>query len=148
VDAAIGAPACGIIGTVGHSFDGKALAVGYTTPTADTVARVLAAMRAAGASHVAMEVSSIGLEEGRARAVRFRVAALTNLSQDHLDYHGTMERYAAAKRLLFTSCAPGSAVVNVDDAFGREIASIVLAPLVRVSAKIGADADIAPRRVT
>ncbi len=147
VDAAAGRPACGTVGTVGHTFAGKTTEASHTTPEADELARVLAAMRAAGASHVAMEVSSIALDLGRVRAVRFRVAALTNLTQDHLDFHGSMDAYAAAKRALFTACGPGSAVVNVGDAFGRSLLSVVKAPLVRVSAQIGAAADIAPRAV-
>ena len=127
VDAAIGRPSCGTVGTVGHSFAGKVTHASHTTPEADELARVLASMRAAGATHVAMEVSSIALDLGRVRAVRFRVAALTNLTQDHLDFHGTMEKYAAAKRALFTTCAPGSAVLNVADPFGQSLAPLVRA---------------------
>jgi UDP-N-acetylmuramoyl-L-alanyl-D-glutamate--2,6-diaminopimelate ligase len=148
VDAALGRPSCGTVGTIGHIFAGKVTHASHTTPEADELARVLASMRKAGASHVAMEVSSHALDLGRVRAVRFRVAALTNLTQDHLDFHGTMEAYAAAKRALFTTCAPGSAVLNVGDAFGRSLVPLVKAPLVRVSAAIDADADIAPLRVT
>ena len=148
VDAAVGGAACGLIGTVGRSFGGRVSQTSHTTPEADELARVMAEMRAAGASHVAMEVSSIALDLGRVRAVRFRVAALTNLTQDHLDFHGSMADYAASKRALFTTCAPGSAVLNVGDPFGRELASLVKAPLVRVSAAIESNADIAPRRVT
>jgi UDP-N-acetylmuramoyl-L-alanyl-D-glutamate--2,6-diaminopimelate ligase len=148
VDAAIGQSSCGIVGTVGHTFAGKTIEASHTTPEADELARVLASMHAAGATHVAMEVSSHALDLGRVRAVRFRVAALTNLTQDHLDFHRTMDAYAASKRALFTTCAPGSAVLNVGDPFGAELASIVRAPLVRVSARIGSDADIAPLSVT
>ncbi len=145
IDAALGRPSCGTVGTVGHAFAGKLTPASHTTPESDELARVLASMRKAGATHVAMEVSSHALDLGRVRAVRFRVAALTNLTQDHLDFHGTMDAYAAAKRALFTTCAPGSAVLNVEDAFGRSLVPLVKAPLVRVSATIGADADIAPK---
>ncbi len=147
IDAAVGRPSCGTIGTIGHVFAGNVTHASHTTPEADELARVLASMRKAGATHVAMEVSSIALDLGRVRAVRFRVAALTNLTQDHLDFHGTMDDYAAAKRALFTACAPGSAVLNVGDAFGLSLVPLVKAPLVRVSAAIGADADIVPKSV-
>jgi UDP-N-acetylmuramoyl-L-alanyl-D-glutamate--2,6-diaminopimelate ligase len=81
--------------------------------------------------------------------VHVRVAALTNLTQDHLDFHGSMREYAAAKERLFTEVGPGAAVLNVDDAFGRDLAGRVRAPLVRVSARTdaGASAEIAPRDV-
>jgi UDP-N-acetylmuramoyl-L-alanyl-D-glutamate--2,6-diaminopimelate ligase len=145
-----GRPCCGVIGTIGHRFGDLVIPAAHTTPEADEIARVMARMRSAGAEYIAMEVSSHALAQRRVRAVRFRVAAFTNLTQDHLDFHGSMHDYAEAKALLFTAYAPGSAVVNVDDAFGRELAKRVRAPLVRVSARPGADADIAPReaRVT
>ncbi len=79
-------------------------------------------MRREGATHVAMEVSSIALVLRRVAAVRFRVAAFTNLTQDHLDFHGSMEDYARAKLDLFTTMGPGLAVVNVDDPFGANVA--------------------------
>jgi UDP-N-acetylmuramoyl-L-alanyl-D-glutamate--2,6-diaminopimelate ligase len=148
IDGAIGRPSCGVIGTVGSSFDGWRAQAEHTTPEADEVARTMAAMRDRGATHVAMEVSSHALELGRVRAVRFRVAALTNLTQDHLDFHGSMQAYAAAKARLFTELGPGAAVLNVDDAFGRELVGRVKSPLVRVSARARADADVAPREAT
>jgi UDP-N-acetylmuramoyl-L-alanyl-D-glutamate--2,6-diaminopimelate ligase len=147
IDAVARRPACGLIGTVGCSFGGAVTATSNTTPESDDLARVFASMRSAGATHVAMEVSSHAIELGRVRAVRFRVAAFTNLTHDHLDFHGSMAAYAATKRALFTACAPGSAVVNVDDPFGRELVGVVHAPVVRVSASVGADADISPREV-
>ena len=149
VDGALGATLCGVIGTVGHRFGDWSLPAEHTTPEADDIARAMASMRARGATHVAMEVSSHALELGRVRAVHVRVAALTNLTQDHLDFHGSMTAYAAAKARLFTEIGPGAAVLNVDDAFGRELASRVKTPLVRVSARLdaGAAADIAPREV-
>jgi UDP-N-acetylmuramoyl-L-alanyl-D-glutamate--2,6-diaminopimelate ligase len=144
IDGALGRPSCGVLGTVGHSFDGWRAEAEHTTPEADDVARTMAAMRARGATHVVMEVSSHALELGRVRAVRFRVAALTNLTQDHLDFHGSMAAYAAAKARLFTELGPGAVVLNVDDAFGRELVGRVKAPLIRVSARVGADADVVP----
>jgi UDP-N-acetylmuramoyl-L-alanyl-D-glutamate--2,6-diaminopimelate ligase len=149
VDGALGATLCGVIGTVGHRFGDWSSPAEHTTPEADDIARAMTAMRARGATHVAMEVSSHALKLGRVRAVHVRVAALTNLTQDHLDFHGSMTAYAAAKARLFTEIGPGAAVLNVDDAFGRELASRVKTPLVRVSARTdaGAAADIAPREL-
>jgi len=151
IDGAIGEPRCGIVGTVGHHFRDLTIDAAHTTPEADELARVLAAMKERGASHIGMEVSSIALVSGRVRAVRFRVAALTNLTQDHLDYHGSMEAYGEAKAELFTTCAPGSAVINVDDPFGRGLIERVRAPLIRVSARPAAsaqEADVAPLSAT
>jgi UDP-N-acetylmuramoyl-L-alanyl-D-glutamate--2,6-diaminopimelate ligase len=151
IDGALRGQRCGIVGTIGHRYADLVLDATHTTPEADELARVLAAMRVRGATHVAMEVSSIALTSARVRAVRFRVAAFTNLTQDHLDFHGTMQAYGDAKAELFTSCAPGSAVVNVDDAFGRALVARVRAPVVRVSARTQAteaDADVAPRSAT
>jgi UDP-N-acetylmuramoyl-L-alanyl-D-glutamate--2,6-diaminopimelate ligase len=145
IDGALGRPLCGIVGTIGHSYAGRTVAASHTTPEADELARVLAVMRKRGATHIAMEVSSIALVLGRVKAVRFRVAAFTNLTQDHLDFHGSMEAYAAAKMALFTTCEPGLAVVNVDDPFGVKIAAAAKCKTLRVRTKVGAtDADIAP----
>lgn len=147
IDGALGLPKCGIVGTVGHTYAGRTIAAAHTTPEADELARVLAVMRKRGATHVAMEVSSIALMLGRVKAVRFRVAAFTNLTQDHLDFHGSMESYAAAKMQLFTTCEPGLAVVNVDDPFGAKLAAAAKCKVLRVRTRLGAgagDADIAP----
>ena len=93
-----------------------------TTGDAVTVQRTLAGLQADGAASVAMEVSSHAIDQGRVGAVRFRTAAFTNLTRDHLDYHGTMESYGAAKARLFTREDLVSRVINVDDAFGRQLA--------------------------
>jgi UDP-N-acetylmuramoyl-L-alanyl-D-glutamate--2,6-diaminopimelate ligase len=150
IDGAIGQATCGVLGTVGHSFADWQEPTENTTPEADDIARTLYTMRARGAAYAAMEVSSHAIELGRVRALRFRLSVLTNLTQDHLDFHGTMEAYAEAKARLFTELGPGGAVINVDDPFGRELAGRVRAPLVRVSARAGAtpaDADLAPVRL-
>ncbi len=148
VDVALGFKACGILGTVGHTFAGETIAATHTTPEADELARVLAVMRKRGATHAAMEVSSIALVLGRVDAIRFRVAAFTNLTQDHLDFHGSMEAYAASKQRLFTLHKPSLAVVNVDDPFGATIAAAATCRVLRVRTRVGAgDADIAPLRV-
>jgi UDP-N-acetylmuramoyl-L-alanyl-D-glutamate--2,6-diaminopimelate ligase len=147
VDGALGQPTCGILGTLGASFAGWRVEGQHTTPEADDIARVMAAMRARKATHVAMEVSSHALAQERVRAVRFRAAALTNVSQDHLDFHGSMRAYADAKRRLFVDLGPETVVLNVDDAFGRELCASIFAPIVRVSARAGVDADVVPRDV-
>lgn len=148
VDGALGLPLCGTIGTVGHTFAGRTIDAAHTTPEADELARVMAVMRKRGATHVAMEVSSIALSAKRVAAVRFRVAAFTNLTQDHLDYHGSIEAYAAAKMELFTTLAPGLAVVNVGDPFGAEIAKRVKCKTLRVRTAVGAgDADVVPESI-
>lgn len=147
IDGAVGAPSTGIVGTIGHGFGGETIEAAHTTPEADELARVLHAMRGRGASYVAMEVSSIALVLRRVAAVRFRVAAFTNLTQDHLDFHGSMEAYAAAKMELFTKMGPGLAVVNVDDPFGATIAEAATCEVVRVRVRPHEDADVAPLEV-
>ncbi len=116
-----------LIGTLGAGFPGSLVAGGTTTPDAVTLQESLADFLARGASCVAMEVSSHALEQGRVNGVRFAVALFTNLSRDHLDYHGTMDRYAAAKARLFRWPYLGRAVLNLDDAFGRTLAEKVQA---------------------
>jgi UDP-N-acetylmuramoyl-L-alanyl-D-glutamate--2,6-diaminopimelate ligase len=150
IDGALGRLSCGVLGTVGHRFGDWRAPAEHTTPEADEIARSMAEMLSRGATHVAMEVSSHALELSRVQAVHVRVAALTNLTQDHLDFHGSMAAYARAKARLFTEIGSGVAVLNVDDPFGRELASRVKTPLVRVSADPGAaasTAEIAPRAV-
>jgi UDP-N-acetylmuramoyl-L-alanyl-D-glutamate--2,6-diaminopimelate ligase len=148
VDGALGTPSCGVLGTVGHFFGDWRVEAEHTTPEADDLARAMAEMQSRGATHAVMEVSSHALELGRVRAVRFRVAALTNLTQDHLDFHQSMAEYAAAKARLFTELGPGSAVLNVDDAFGRELAGRTRAPTIRVSARPGTDAEVVVREAS
>jgi len=111
----------GYLGTLGCGFPGSVAALDLTTPDAVTVHRQLAALRALGAECVAMEVSSHALEQGRVNGVRFRVAAFTNLTRDHLDFHGSMEAYGTAKARLFER-ELAARVINVDDPFGRELA--------------------------
>jgi UDP-N-acetylmuramoyl-L-alanyl-D-glutamate--2,6-diaminopimelate ligase len=93
-----------------------------TTPDVVTLHRELASLRASGVREVAMEVSSQGLDQQRLDGVRFHVGAFTNLSRDHLDYHGTMAAYGAAKVRLFDAPDLKHIIVNVGDAFGREFA--------------------------
>ena len=113
---------CAVIGTLGAGFCGQLAETGFTTPEAATLTRYLSEFSAAGAQACALEASSIGIEEGRLDGARVDVAVLTNLTRDHLDYHGSMESYAAAKERLFTWPRLRLAVVNLDDPFGRELA--------------------------
>lgn len=117
----LGGATAGSIGTLGAGLHGQVVAGERTTPDVLAVHRLLAQMRDAGATHVAMEVSSHALDQGRVDGVAFRVAVFTNLSRDHLDYHGDMEAYAAAKSLLFHTPGLQAAVVNLDDDTGRRI---------------------------
>ena len=111
--------------------DGGAAALrpfAHTTADVISVHRQLASLRTAGATAVAMEVSSHALDQGRVDAVRFAAAAFTNLTQDHLDYHGTLQAYGAAKARLFARPTLHARIINVDDAFGRELAAAAGAP--------------------
>ena len=113
----------GTIGTLGVGFpDGHTEAGHLTTPDVITVHRSLAKLREAGATHVALEASSIGIHQGRLSGVRLSVAGFTNLSHDHLDYHGSMAAYEQAKRALFDWPGLTHAVINIDDAVGRKFA--------------------------
>jgi len=113
---------CALIGTLGNGFAGALQPSANTTPDAIRVHGLLADYLHDGARAVAMEVSSHALAQGRVNGVRFDVALLTNLSRDHLDYHGDMESYAASKRRLFDWQELKFAVINLDDAFGAELA--------------------------
>jgi UDP-N-acetylmuramoyl-L-alanyl-D-glutamate--2,6-diaminopimelate ligase len=114
---------CMYIGTLGVGTPPDRVIAGeYTTADAVTLQRQLATARAAGASAVAMEVSSHALDQHRAAAVRFRSAVFTNLTRDHLDYHGTFEAYGEAKARLFDMPGLGDRVFNVDDGFGARLA--------------------------
>jgi UDP-N-acetylmuramoyl-L-alanyl-D-glutamate--2,6-diaminopimelate ligase len=123
--ARLGSPTA-VIGTLGVGlFKGRAEpefdVTGYTTPDAVLLAGKVAAMRDAGAAALAIEVSSIGLEQGRALGMHFDAALFTNLTRDHLDYHGDMDSYEAAKRKLFEWPGLKTAVINLDDAAGLRL---------------------------
>jgi UDP-N-acetylmuramoyl-L-alanyl-D-glutamate--2,6-diaminopimelate ligase len=108
-----------IMGTTGNGFLNDLQEAKNTTGSAIDVQRILSQLDAQGAQYTAMEVSSHGLVQGRVAAVPFSLGIFTNLSRDHLDYHGTMEGYEAAKKLLFTGHHCEHAVLNVDDEVGR-----------------------------
>jgi len=112
---------CAVIGTLGNGFPGQLVESANTTPDAITLHRTLAGFLEQGAVACAMEVSSIGLDQHRVGGVNFDVAVFTNLTRDHLEYHGSMEAYALAKAKLFEQPGLGVAVLNLDDAFGAQL---------------------------
>ena len=112
----------GVLGTLGNGFPDALDTATHTTPDALDVHRLLAGLRAAGAAAVAMEVSSHGLDQERVNGVAFDCALFTNLTQDHLDYHGSMAAYAEAKSRLFAMPGLQAAVLNLDDALGVQLA--------------------------
>lgn len=126
-----------VVGTIGYFFEGEEHPSTHTSPEADEMQRVAASLAGRGATHLVMEVSSIALAADRVAEMSFDVGVFTNLSQDHLDYHGTMAEYGAAKEQLFFDHRPTVAVINVDDPFGAQLAAKVkaagLCRLIRVS---------------
>ncbi|MGQ0502523.1 MAG: UDP-N-acetylmuramoyl-L-alanyl-D-glutamate--2,6-diaminopimelate ligase [Panacagrimonas sp.] len=109
---------CAYIGTLGSGRVDQLSAATHTTPDPIALHACLAEFVAAGVAHCAMEISSHALDQNRAGGVSFDAAVLTNITRDHLDYHGTVEHYAAAKRRLFTDARPASRILNRDDALG------------------------------
>lgn len=116
--------ACGLIGTVAYQLGRRSLPASRTTPAPVELFGMFAQIRDANCSRVVMEVSSHGIDQKRVWKVPFKVAAFLNLTQDHLDYHQSMEAYFSSKRALFiggTGTVPELAVVNIDDAWGRRL---------------------------
>ncbi|NBA95599.1 UDP-N-acetylmuramoyl-L-alanyl-D-glutamate--2,6-diaminopimelate ligase [Pseudomonas sp. R5(2019)] len=113
---------CGLIGTLGTGFYGALQSGRLTTPDPIAVQSTLYDLKKAGARAVAMEVSSHALDQGRVAALAFDIAVMTNLSRDHLDYHGSMQAYEDAKARLFAWPNLRCRVVNLDDGFGRRLA--------------------------
>jgi UDP-N-acetylmuramoyl-L-alanyl-D-glutamate--2,6-diaminopimelate ligase len=111
----------GVIGTTGVRLDHAPVPFDRTTPEAPDLQRLLFEMAGAGVEGVAMEVSSHGLDQHRVDGTRYRCAIFTNLSQDHLDYHGTMQSYFEAKARLFTEELSERGVINADSPHGRQL---------------------------
>ena len=134
----------GSVGTLGAGLHGEVVATGFTTPLVLQMHALLAQLRDAGAKAVAMEVSSHALDQGRVDGVHFDVAVFTNLTRDHLDYHGDMASYGAAKARLFVREGLQAAVVNLDDAFGRELLASLPTQLraIGVSSRGAANANL------
>jgi UDP-N-acetylmuramoyl-L-alanyl-D-glutamate--2,6-diaminopimelate ligase len=113
-----------LIGTVEYHLPGEVIAAPHTTPESLELNQLFARALANGATEAVMEVSSHALDQGRVFGIPFDVAVFSNLTQDHLDYHSTMEEYFTAKRILFEGCGtepPRCAIVNIDDDYGRKL---------------------------
>ena len=123
---------CAVLGTLGNGFADDLQATANTTPDALLVHGLLAEYEQRGAKAAVMEVSSHALTQGRVNGVHYDVALLTNLTRDHLDYHGDMQNYAAAKRRLFDWEHLKHAVLNLDDEFGAELAESLEAASVEI----------------
>jgi UDP-N-acetylmuramoyl-L-alanyl-D-glutamate--2,6-diaminopimelate ligase len=137
----------GTLGTLGYRFRDRDLGFDRTTPEASDLFRILRLLRDEGAVAVAMEVSSHALEQGRVEGVEFAVAAFTNLTRDHFDFHGDLEHYFLAKRRLFAQLANGGvACLNVDDHHGRRLAEEFAAGPNRVLT-FGEGGSVSARRV-
>lgn len=143
----------GVVGTISYRWAGVQHFASHTTPEASDLQRILAEMRSAGVSHAFIEVSSHGLHRGRLEGCCFDIGVFTNLTQDHLDYHGSMEDYYQAKKLLFTRLLPScgsksaAAVVNFDDPYGRRLAGEVDGvPLIGYGT--GSQCDVRPEEIS
>ena len=114
----------GLMGTNGIDIAGDEMAATFTTPEAPEVQSILATMAERHVTHAVMEVSSHALHQHRMRSTHFAFAAFTNLTQDHLDFHGDMERYFAAKAKLFTAEYCDTALINIDDPYGARLVEL------------------------
>lgn len=134
---------CGYIGTISIEYGNVKLPPLLTTPNIDDLHGILGDMVDAGMQACALEASSMGIEQGRVDAIDFDVAIFTNLTHDHLDYHGTMEKYFLAKKKLFDRLKPEAiAITNVDDPHGMRIVEDTHARVITYGTKEGADYQI------
>jgi UDP-N-acetylmuramoyl-L-alanyl-D-glutamate--2,6-diaminopimelate ligase len=137
----------GVIGTVGYRFESLQQVANLTTPAPLELHAFLQKINQGRGTDAVMEASSIALDQGRLDGCRFRVAALTNVTQDHLDYHGTMERYFAAKTILFRDLLAGTGVVFADDDYGQAMARECTGRVLTLSRKDkGADVVVQTRQ--
>jgi UDP-N-acetylmuramoyl-L-alanyl-D-glutamate--2,6-diaminopimelate ligase len=136
---------CGLIGTVRYEVGDRILPASRTTPESLEVQELLWQMRSAGCKAVAMEVSSHALVQDRVRGVEFDAAIFTNLTQDHLDYHKTMDAYFESKMLLFSGLAAqkkkSTAVINLDDRYGSRLVQRFKNEIPVITYGVGAQAD-------
>jgi len=134
---------CGLLGTVRYEVGDRILPAARTTPESLDVQELLSQMRNAGCKAAAMEVSSHALVQDRVKCIEWDCAVFTNLTQDHLDYHGTMEKYFEAKSLLFTGLPAqrkkATAVINADDRYGARLVRMCEVPVVTYG--LGARSD-------
>ena len=135
---------CGVIGTLGSRFRGAGEALANTTPDAIVLQATLGRMRDAGAQACAVEVSSIGLDQARVAGVAFDIGVFTNLTRDHLDYHGTMAAYENAKTGLFLQTGLQHAVVNLDDPMGVRLMARLGGSLRRIGYCIAGKSAVVP----
>ena len=134
----------GLVGTIQNMIGQRVLPSGHTTPDPYDLQSMFSLMVAEGCTHAVMEVSSHALDQGRVDGCRFDAAVFTNLTQDHLDYHGTMENYLAAKKRLFTMCDRG--ILNLDDPAAQQIKEGIDCPWTTYS--VGRDeADYTARNI-
>ena len=136
----------GVIGTINYRYAGRIFDNPMTTPESLDLQRILAQMISEGVTHVVMEASSHAMDQKRIRCCWFDVAVFTNLSQDHLDFHGDMESYWASKKSLFTEYLTRGpkknkalAVINCDDDRGRELADVLTMPVIKTGAVSGSE---------
>ncbi len=125
----------GLIGTLGVEIVDEKLESTRTTPEADDLQAIAAAMVEQGCKNLVMEVSSHAIDQGRIKGAKYEVVAFSNLTQDHLDYHLSMENYFQAKANLFASEYAKAAVINIDDSYGKKLLKQVKIPVVTVSRK-------------
>lgn len=128
--------ACGQIGTLGSGRPGDIEPAALTTPDAVTVHRILGGLREGGADFAAIEVSSHALDQGRVNGVRFDTVVFTNLSRDHLDYHGDIDQYGRSKSQLFAQGTFRNAVINVGDSYGRRLIAAIDAQLKPIAVSV------------
>ena len=129
----------GLIGTIESRIAGEVRPAVRTTPEAIDLQRMFAEMVQSGVTHCAMEAASHGLAQGRLDGTHFRVGIFTNLSQDHLDFHASMEDYFQAKKALFTPDRVDHSLINIDDDWGRRLAEEIGSPFSTYSLESGAD---------
>ena len=122
-----------LVGTLGIEICGEKSSSGFTTPESDQIVNILAAAAEKHVSSSVMEVSSIAIEMGRIDGLKFEWVAFSNLTQDHLDFHGSMENYGKAKAKLFDLSHANSAIINIDDPFGNKLFENIKIPVVSIS---------------
>jgi UDP-N-acetylmuramoyl-L-alanyl-D-glutamate--2,6-diaminopimelate ligase len=139
---------CALLGTINYEWPGVSIPAKNTTPGAAEVQSILARARAAGCVSASMEVSSHALDQRRVERVRFAGGVFTNLTGDHLDYHGTMEAYAEAKSRLFEGLAPTAvAAVNAEDPYSQTMVRRSKARVVRFGLDAPSDPDVTARNL-
>jgi UDP-N-acetylmuramoyl-L-alanyl-D-glutamate--2,6-diaminopimelate ligase len=141
-----------LVGTIAYHLNGEVLAAPHTTPESSDLLALFAAAADGGATEAVMEVSSHALAQGRVWGIAYDIAIFTNLTRDHLDFHGTMEEYLAAKKRLFVAggtgtAAPRAAVVNIDDAAGQQLRGAMSGSATQVITYGWSDGDFSARNV-